>query len=180
MSEARATKAKQDELLAAIQAHGGGAVATEATLAAVLAAVAAQGAGALGTEATLAAVRAAVEKLDDDATADGRDGSAIQIANANAIVDGSAANSVQLSATSVPYVRATLTAIKPAADAHTIPVINSGRVWVLDKADDMTEALGYIDPGECFPLPFNRDLDEFWLAVESAGDGVLIAVLEEA
>jgi len=93
--------------------------------------------------------------------------------NATAIVDGTSVNAAAFAASRTLYRRATVRAMKPGADAKTMPTANSGNVWICSGAEVLTGAFR-LAPGESMELPPYGNLADFYLAVETAGDGVLI------
>jgi len=93
-------------------------------------------------------------------------------ANPTAIVDGVTVDALALGS-SKPYHRATVLALKPGADALTMPTANTGTVWICSAAEVLTGAF-QLAPGASMELPPNCDLADFFLAVETADDGVLI------
>ena len=93
--------------------------------------------------------------------------------NATAINDGVAVSASALASSATPYRKATVRAMKPGSDALTMPTANTGNVWICSAAAVLTGAFR-LTPGESLTLPDDSDLADFFLAVETANDGVLI------
>ena len=93
--------------------------------------------------------------------------------NAAARVDGTSVGGEVLS-TTIPYIKATVTARKAVADADKASIANVGTVWIMGAAEDIDGATP-LEPGQSMALPDNCDLVDFFLAVDNLGDGVAIS-----
>ena len=74
---------------------------------------------------------------------------------------------------SLKYRQATILAKKPGADALSKPTANTGNVQICSGEEVLTGAFELV-PGASMELPPNGDLAEYFLAVDTAGDGVCI------
>ncbi len=93
--------------------------------------------------------------------------------NGTAIDSGTSVDALALVATSTPYHQATVKAMKPGASAIHVPSANTGNVWICSGLEVLTGAF-MIVPGGSMPLPDNGDLADYYLAVNTLNDGVLI------
>ena len=96
--------------------------------------------------------------------------------NSTPRVEGTSVNAVALAA-SKPYVRAAVLAMKPGATTKHAPGDNAGTVYICTSSTDIQEAWP-LTPGQSMELPPCGDLSDFSLAVNNAGDGVIILYLD--
>ncbi len=94
-------------------------------------------------------------------------------ANPTAIISGTTVDALPLVGESTLYHRASVKALKPGATALHIPVANTGTVWICSGLEVLTGAFP-LSPGGGMELPPDGDLANFYLACNTAADGVLI------
>ena len=92
--------------------------------------------------------------------------------NSTARVEGTSVGAEALG--SAEFVVATVSAFKPISGATKKPVDNTGTVYICGAAEDLSGAF-VLEPGESMSLPEGCNLSEFFLAVDTANDGVSIA-----
>ncbi len=99
-------------------------------------------------------------------------------ANPTAINNTNSVDALALTSSETRYSRATLKAMKPGGNALTKPTDNTGNVWICSGAEVLTGAFQLI-PGASLELPPYGDLADYFLAVDTADDGVLIIYVNE-
>ncbi len=94
-------------------------------------------------------------------------------ANGTAIISGTSVDALPLVAASTPYHQASVKAMKPGASAVHVPSDNTGTIWICSGLEVLTGAFS-LAPGGSMELPPDGDLANFYLACNTAADGILI------
>ncbi len=141
---------------------------TQATLAAVLAKLSSDP----STATHQATGNGYLANIQKDFIADGRAATVTSRANASALQAGVASHGTGLAATSTPYVRAYVLALKPNAADHQPPVLNAGTIYI--ATTDNVKASVPLAPGAMMELPPSGDLIDFKLIVATAADGCIV------
>lgn len=115
----------------------------------------------------------AVEALALGGQADSTTWLALEKINATIRVEGTSVGGVVL-ASDVPYITAVVTARKKVTDIDKASILNVGTIWISRSATDISGATP-LAPGQSLTLFSNGNLNQYYLIVESANDGVSIA-----